>query len=52
MKKNNMYPERKGNIAWYRGCAHDCVYCGFKNTLRFQKCTKCQVISALHPYMR
>ena len=42
MKKNNMYPERKGNIAWYRGCAHDCVYCGFKRTLRFQKCIKCQ----------
>ena len=42
MKKNNMYPERKGNIAWYRGCDFDCEYCGFGRTLRFQKCTKCQ----------
>lgn len=42
MRKNNMYPERKGNVAWFRGCDFDCEYCGFKRTLRFQKCTKCQ----------
>ena len=42
MKQTNMYTERIGNISWYRGCAHDCTYCGFRNTLRFQKCEDCR----------
>lgn len=42
MKKSNMYPERRGNVAWFRGCDFECEYCGFRRTLRFQKCIKCQ----------
>ena len=42
MKRKNMYPERKGNIPWFRGCKNGCVYCGFARTLRFQKCVKCK----------
>ena len=41
-ERNNMYPERKGNISWFRGCNYDCTYCAFGNTLRFQKCDACK----------
>lgn len=38
-----MYPERKGNVSWFRGCGYDCTYCAFSNSLRRSKCTHCQV---------
>ena len=41
-KKTNMYPERKGNISWFRGCNFDCTYCAFSNALRRSKCASCQ----------
>lgn len=41
-KDSNMYPERKGNISWYRGCNFDCTYCAFGKMLRLSKCTLCQ----------
>ena len=41
-KKTNMYPERKGNISWFRGCNYDCTYCAFGRMLRLSKCTQCQ----------
>ena len=41
-KKTNMYPERKGNISWFRGCNYDCTYCAFGNMLRRSMCTSCQ----------
>ena len=41
-KKTNMYPERKGNISWFRGCSYGCTYCAFSNMLRRSKCTHCQ----------
>ena len=39
---NKMYQERKANISAYRGCAWNCVYCAFQNTLRFQSCEQCK----------
>lgn len=39
---SKMYFNRKTNIAAYRGCNFNCIYCAFKNTLRFQKCTQCK----------
>jgi len=41
-KKTNMYPERKGNISWFRGCDFDCTYCAFGRMLRLSECTHCQ----------
>lgn len=42
MTKDNMYPERKGNIPWYRGCNFECTYCAFGKMLILSKCTSCQ----------
>jgi len=41
-KKIGMYEDRIANISAFRGCKHDCVYCAFKRTLRFQKCDACR----------
>ena len=43
--KSKMYSNRKGNTPAFRGCDFRCIYCAFKNTLRFQKCLKCKAYS-------
>lgn len=43
--KSKMYIDRKTNIAAFRGCDFNCIYCAFKNTLRFQECLKCKAYS-------
>jgi len=37
-----MYAERKANIAVFRGCRYNCVYCAFKKMLKLSKCQKCR----------
>jgi len=37
-----MYPERKGNISWFRGCNFNCTYCAFGRMLKLSKCKHCQ----------
>ena len=44
-KKTNMYPERKGNISWFRGCNFDCTYCAFGRMLKLSKCPHCQAFA-------
>lgn len=41
-ENTNMYSERKANISAFRGCDWNCIYCAFKNTLRFQSCEQCK----------
>lgn len=36
-----MYKERKANIAVFRGCDFNCVYCAFRKTLSRLNCTSC-----------
>lgn len=37
-----MYKERIENIAAFRGCKHNCIYCAFKNSLARSSCPKCR----------
>jgi DNA repair photolyase len=41
MSNEKMYKQRKANIAVFRGCDFNCVYCAFRNTLSRLNCTSC-----------
>jgi len=41
MSDKKMYKERKANIAAFRGCDFNCVYCAFRKTLSRLNCTSC-----------
>lgn len=43
MKK--MYTERKANIAAFRGCDFNCLYCAFKHTMSRSKCPLCRTFT-------
>lgn len=42
MKETKMYKERVANIAAFRGCDHNCIYCAFRGALRWIPCEKCR----------
>ncbi len=37
-----MYKERKANIAAFRGCGFNCVYCAFSKMLKLSSCPMCK----------
>lgn len=41
-KPTKMYHERIANIAAFRGCSHNCVYCAFQKSLTRSPCLKCR----------
>jgi len=45
-----MYPDRKENIAFGRGCEFDCIYCKFRHTMSRSNCELCRTYTPhTHP---